>query len=89
MLLQFLAGDILVRQDHLSDGRLTRKLKRIKLAPADTSVLEVKKIRDEKLRPLNQGLESIGSATQFRVYVEGDYTGAVLPFAASTTRANY
>jgi integrase len=80
---------ILVRDDQLTDGRLARKNKRIKLAKADTPVREVEKLRDEQLRDRNQGLESIGSATQFRVYVEGDYTGAVLPLLASTTRNNY
>jgi integrase len=80
---------IVIRQDQLSDGRLTRKNKRVKLAPKDTSFREVEKLRDEQLRSINQGLESIGSATQFRAYVEGDYRGATLPLLASTTRDNY
>jgi integrase len=73
----------------LTNGRLTRKNKRVRLAPKDISFREVEKLRDEQLRPVNQGLESIGSATQFRAYVEGDYTGATLPLLASTTRDNY
>lgn len=41
------------------------------------------------MRHINQGLESIGSATQFAAYVSGDYREAVLPLLASTTRDNY
>src|ERR1700680_5082213 len=36
----------------------SRKLQRIKLAKADMAVREVEKIRDELLRPMNQGLVS-------------------------------
>jgi hypothetical protein len=38
---------------------------------------EARKIAAEFLRPLNQGLESIGSATNFTVYVEETYIPVV------------
>jgi integrase len=38
---------------------------------------------------MNQGLEVIGSATQFSAYVDGVYRGTVLPLLASTTRTVY
>jgi hypothetical protein len=50
---------------------------------------EVRKIATEHLRPLNQGLEVIGSATNFRSYVENTYTGTVLPLLAKTTQDCY
>src|SRR6266849_6526265 len=50
-----------------------RKRKREKLAPASMPAREVQKIADERLRPLNQGLISVGSAVNFREYVEGTY----------------
>jgi integrase len=47
---------------------------------------EAERIRDEFLRPLNQGLVSIGSATKFGDYVESVYKPVVLPTMAKTTR---
>ena len=43
----------------------------------------------EILRPMNQGLQSIGSATPFRVLVEGDYRDAALPLLGRSTQKNY
>src|SRR6266851_4777614 len=57
----------------------TRKRKREKLAPASMPVREVQKIADEILRPLNQALISVGSAVNFREYVEGTYMPTELP----------
>ena len=85
----FLEGNwwwIRIWQDQPSNGRLIRKQKRIRLAKADTPVREVEKLRDERLWPLNQGLESIGSATPFRAYVDGDYSAAVLPLLSLPRR---
>src|SRR6516162_5781118 len=42
--------------DDVVEGKLKRKQKRIQLAPAATPEREVNKIRDEYMRPLNQGL---------------------------------
>jgi hypothetical protein len=80
---------IRVWQDQFSDGRFIRKQKRIKVAPATLSEREARKIASEILRPMNQGLEVIGSATQFSAYVDGVYRGTVLPLLASTTRTVY
>jgi len=50
---------------------------------------EVLKVAAEYLRPLNQGLESIGSATNFQSYVESTYKPVVMPLMASSTRERY
>ena len=50
-------------------------------------VREVQKIADEYLRPLNQGLETIGSATNFRAYVENTYRPVVMPGLAKSTQS--
>ena len=67
----------------------TRKRKREKLAPASMSVREVQKIADEILRPLNQALISVGSAVNFREYVESTYMPTELPLLATTTQDSY
>ncbi len=64
---------MLVWEDIFSGGKLSRRKKRVKLAPADMPAREVAKIADEQLRPINQGLQSIGSATNFKVFVEETY----------------
>jgi len=76
-------------QDEFAEGRLTRKRKRMKVAPATLSQREAQKIAAEMLRPMNQGLDTIGSATQFGAYIAAAYREAVLPLLASTTRSNY
>jgi integrase len=76
--------------DVVVSGKLQRKRKRIKLAPANKNEREVQKIADEEyLRPLNQGLESIGSATNFTTYVNETYIPVGLPLMATSTRARY
>ncbi len=50
---------------------------------------EVRKIAAEALRPMNQGLETIGSATTFSAYVEGTYKPLILPLLAKPTRDRY
>ena len=77
------------RQDIVTKGGLTRKRKRMKVAPADVSAREAQKIAAEMLRPMNQGLKLIGSATQFRTYVEDVYRRTAFPLLSSTTRAVY
>ena len=66
-------------------GRLERKRKRVKLGPADTKEREVLKIVDEYLRPINQNLESIGSATNFTTYVNETY----IPAGPNLTRFRF
>ncbi len=75
--------------DESIEGRMVRKQKRIKLAPATMKEREAQKIAAEHLRPMNQGLESIGSATNFTTYVNGTYIPVVLPLMATTTRSRY
>ena len=63
-----------------------RKKKRYVLGPASMGEREAEKVRDEFLRPLNQGLVNIGSATKFADYVESVYSPVVLPTMAKSTR---
>jgi len=75
--------------DDVTKGRLTRKQRRLKLCSADVPEREARKIGNETLRPMNQGLQTIGSATKFAEYVEGTYRPTVLPLLANTTQASY
>lgn len=75
-------------QDEFVGGQRIRKRKRTKLAPAAMSGREVKKIAAEFLRPLNQGLITIGAATGFTDYVE-TYRITVLPLMAKATQDRY
>jgi len=72
-----------------ADTAGTRKLQRIKLAPSSMLEREVKKIAAEILRPINQGLVTVGSAVNFMEYVEGTYIPTELPLLATTTRDSY
>ena len=56
---------IQVRQDVFVDGKVKRKNKRVRLAPASMPERQVRKIVAEYLRPLNQELQGPGSATNF------------------------
>lgn len=80
---------LLIRQDEIVDGQRIRKRKRVKLAPADMPEREVRKIAAETLRPLNQGLVTIGSAPRFDDYVEQEYKMTVLPTFAGQTQQRY
>jgi integrase len=76
-------------QDVFENGRRTRKRKRVKLAPATMAEREVKKLAAEHLRPMNQGLVTIGSATNFNEFVDNVYTPVPLSKMASTTQDRY
>jgi integrase len=76
-------------QDVFVAGRTVRKRVWTKLAPASMPEREVNKIAAEKLRPLNQGLESLGSATNFTMYVNETYIPVEMPSLASSTRERY
>src|SRR5262249_41961700 len=56
---------IKVYQDEFREGKRQRNRKRMKVAPATTNAREAQKIASEMLRPMNQGLDSLGSATPF------------------------
>ncbi len=72
--------------DEFADGERRRKKKRHVLGPGSMGEREAQKIRDEFLRPINQGLVSIGSATKFGDYFETVYKPIVLPTMAESTR---
>jgi hypothetical protein len=57
-------------QDVFRDGRRIRERQRIKLALASMPEREVQKIAAECLRPMNQGLITLGSATNFTEFVD-------------------
>jgi integrase len=80
---------LLYWQDQFVNGKGVRKKKRTKLAPATMPEREVKKIAAETLRPLNQGLVTIGSATNFGEFVEGVYRPTTMPLFARSTQARY
>jgi hypothetical protein len=80
---------IQVRQDVFVGGKLKRINKRVRLAPATMPDREVRKVVAEYLRPLNQGMQAIGSATNFAHYVEHTYMTVVMPLLAKSTRDRY
>lgn len=76
-------------QDEFVGEKRVRVRKRERIAPATMPAHEVKKIAAEKLRPLNQGLESLGSATNFAHFVEAIYIPLALPTKATGTQERY
>lgn len=80
---------LLYWQDEFVDGRRVRRRKRVKLASADTPEREVNKIAAEHLRPMNQGLVTLGSATNFGEFVDTVYIPVLLPKMAKTTQGRY
>jgi integrase len=77
---------IQVRQDVFVDGNLKRSNRRVRLGPATMLEREVRKIAAEYLRPLNQEMQNIGSATNFAHYVQYTYLAVVMPLLAKSTR---
>jgi integrase len=77
---------IQVRRDDFVGGQLKRNKTRVRIAPATVSEREARKIAAEYLRPQNQGLEMIGSATNFSEYVENTYKALLMPLMAKTTQ---
>jgi integrase len=73
-------------EDVFQGKERSRRKKRQKLAPIDTPEREVRKLAAEFLRPMNQGLQSIGAATAFTDYVDDSYIPIVLPQMAKSTR---
>ena len=56
---------------------------------ANTSEKDARRQAAEHLRPLNQGLESIGAALNFQHYVEKHYIPLVMPLFANSTQNRY
>jgi hypothetical protein len=77
---------IQVRRDEFVAGQLQRKKTRVRIAPATVPEREARKIAAEFLRPQNQGLELVGSATNFNEYVENTYKRLLMPLMAKTTQ---
>jgi hypothetical protein len=78
-----------IRQDVFAGGAKSRKLQRLKIAPASMPEREVRKIATEMLRPVNQGLIAVGSAVNFSEYVQMTYIPTELPLLAKTTQDSY
>jgi integrase len=72
--------------DEFVKGERRRRKKRHVLGPGTMGVREAEKIRDEFLRPINQGLVNLGSATKFNDYFETVYKPVVMPTLAKSTR---
>ena len=68
---------------------VARKRERIQLAPASMPEREVLKIAAERLRPLNQGVITAGSAVNFMHFIEDTYEKTVLPLLASSVQPTY
>jgi integrase len=80
---------IQLRRDDFVDGKRKRTKTRVRIAPASMSEREVLKVAAEYMRPLNQGIQSIGSATNFQSYVTDTYIPVVMPLLAKSTRERY
>jgi ATP-dependent helicase/nuclease subunit A len=80
---------IIVRKDEFVDGKPVRCRTRVRIAPVTTPMRQVLKMKDEYLRPINQGLTAIGSATNFRKYVEDYYVALEMPTLAKPTQDRY
>jgi len=76
-------------QDSFTGGKYKRVHKRVRLAPATMPEREALKVAQEHLSPLNQGLESIGSATNFQHYVQTTYGPVMMPLMARSTQDRY
>jgi|HubBroStandDraft_6_1064221.scaffolds.fasta_scaffold82704_2 integrase len=66
-----------------------RKRQRIQLAPASMPEREVAKIAAEKLRSLNQGVISVGSAVNLMHFVTDTYEKTALPLLAKGVQKTY
>src|SRR5581483_10436653 len=73
---------VFVRVDVFSRGGFVRRQRRLKLGPASLPEREARKIAAELLRPLNQGVESVGGALPFEQYVASVYRPTELPVLA-------
>ena len=76
---------IVIRKDEFVDGKITRVRKRVRIASLDIGRQEARKIAAEYVRPMNQGLEGLASATNFQQFVEKIYLPVAKPLMASTT----
>lgn len=80
---------ILVRVDEFADGKPVRKLKRVRLAPANAAERVVIKLRDDYVRPMNTTFSGVGSATNFKEFVQGTYLRCDAAILAKSTLDRY
>lgn len=66
-----------------------RKRQRIKLAPADTPVREVRKIAAERLRSINTIVMPTASEFSFESFVTNTYEKLTMPLLASSVQRSY
>ncbi len=78
-----------IYRDEFVSGKRVRVRVRENIAPKTVPYREVQKIAAEILRPLNQGLVTLGSATGFANYVNEIYIPTNLPLMAASTRQRY
>ncbi len=77
------------RQDAYVDGKLKRIQREVRIAPACINQREASKIADELLMPMNQGIDSHGSATNFGKSAVEVYLPIKKPLLASSTYERY
>jgi hypothetical protein len=75
-----------VWKDTFTNGQHKRVRERVRLAQATVKAREVQRMAVEYLRPLNQGLQTIGSATNFQHYIESTYMPVVMPGMVKSTQ---
>ena len=80
---------IRIRRDDFVAGERRRVRTDVRIAPATMSEREAQKVAAEYMRPINQGLQSLGSATNFNSYVTDTYIPVVMPLLAKSTRSRY
>src|SRR5439155_4121843 len=78
-----------VRRDDFIAGERVRTKTRVRIAPATMPEREARRVAAEYLRPFNQNLQSLGSATNFASYVDETYIPTVMPLFAKSTRDRY
>jgi hypothetical protein len=76
---------ILVREDFITNGQRTRKVRRILLAAATYTKAEAERLRDEYLAAVNHPNLGIGGACLFRDFAK-TYERDILPTLASTSQ---
>lgn len=79
-----------VWKDVFENGQMRRSYVRERIGLVEKiGEREAKRLAAEYVRPMNQGLESIGAATNYRHYVETTFIPIVLPLLAKTTGSRY
>jgi integrase len=80
---------IVIWKDDFRDGKPKRRQVRVRLAPLNARWRDVLRLRDEYIKAQNHGVISIGSATNFRNYVQQTYIPLEMPLLAKTTQGRY